>query len=178
MGYKTEGEEELTIYRNGREVRIALDLSGVSVWTGIGRSSLPYRKTQDKSLSRLKTKAYQEKDTRQSLDSRQSGHKTKTQDKAWTQDKDTRQKLIKTQDKSFSRQKLIKTKWTQDKDSRQSLDSRQELKRQKKLEHPRIFWATGISHTHSCLLSYDACLHVIACACSFKREEQVYRACS
>ena len=41
-----------------------------------------------------------------------------------------------------------------------------------------ILKSKKVSHTHSSstiirLLSYDACLHVIACACSFKREEQV-----
>ena len=66
-------------------------------------------KTQDKSLSRLKTKA-QDKDSRQKP--------IKTQDKSSrqrlkTKTRDSRQKPIKTkayQDKSLSRQKPIKTK--------------------------------------------------------------------
>ena len=146
---KGSGRRSLAILeRTATREGWSLDLSGVSLdWPFL--PPLPKDSRQKPS----KTKAYQ--DTRQRQHKTQDGTRlTTAQDSRRHKTHESTRLKTKTQDKSFQ-------------------DSKQKLSRLKTKAE-----ITGISHTHSSstiirLLSYDACLHVIACACSFKREEQV-----
>ena len=131
----------LPFWREGHEGRM---VSGCSLASQSGLAVPPSRierqtrqkpiKTQDKSLSRHKTKAYQ--DSRQRL-------KTKAY-------QDTRQKL-KTKTKTQDKNKRLKTKAYQDK----SLSRQKPAYQDKSLSRQKTRWSnvktktTGISHTHS-----------------------------